>query len=317
MTEIDLNAIGRVDYEDGTYGYTNVLGWNYSPEEQGEHIESDWPTRRVAELLEEFYDSPALYQTDTTRARVWTDRTLPKPGESWSVPWALEEQRPTLADQVINGQYSKRETELRASLLDGTYDAEEDGSVWLEVPHTTYGDYVGDTVTRSNQEVLLEEYPETFYVVSGGYSSSTLMLRVDGQRITEELFDRLAGLNNYPLLDEQQHSEVEERLANEMWGTFGRDEFKTELSKALSTILELDVDDVEEWEAWPDDDAIDAWFWDHNREYPKDVEAPSGNPIWDSEDAYVCEDAVSAYFPHLDTAAELYATYLERNWGKL
>jgi hypothetical protein len=103
----------------------------------------------------------------------------------------------------------------------------------------TYGDYSGDTVTRSNHRSLLRDFPDVF--VEGRYSHGGRELFIplfvpaedpsdpsfeysypDGvsaahyhREAADYLASQLEALMDYPLYDEQDHAELETELAYE------------------------------------------------------------------------------------------------------
>lgn len=48
---------------------------------------------------------------------------------------------------------------------------ERDGRKWTEIPYTAYGDYVGTTVERANNEVLLKNFPHEKFWCSAWWLS--------------------------------------------------------------------------------------------------------------------------------------------------
>lgn len=112
-----------------------------------------------------------------------------------------------------------------------------DGRTWILIPNTMYGDYIGTTVERSNNLVLLNNYKheecncnawiENEYYVGNGvyekptfdpdtqivevvysYSSSELY----ALESNEELMETIASLEDYPLIDEDHLSKLEWEL---------------------------------------------------------------------------------------------------------
>ena len=116
-----------------------------------------------------------------------------------------------------------------------------DGRKWTEMPYTAYGDYVGTTVERANNEVLLKNFPNeqfwcsawerdeqrTFcYVehmplsidkdtriieVTFDYGSSTLY-RLESDEELKEIAD---ALEDYPCIDDEYLSALEWTLFEE------------------------------------------------------------------------------------------------------
>lgn len=101
----------------------------------------------------------------------------------------------------------------------------------VEVPMTAWGDYHGSTLQRANFEALVEDFPDTFVVVTSGYGGHALALPL-GVEIPEHLFDALVGIaNEYPLYDDESHSMLEMRLQDEAWESDGAADFRRELEE--------------------------------------------------------------------------------------
>lgn len=153
------------------------------------------------------------------------------------------------------------------------------------VPYTSYSDYSGSTVEASNHRSLLRDYADTFVDVHGGYDTRALLLPVDWTPPgdgSDGLLDALESLSDYPLYDEEDHSALEDELAQDAWEQY--------LSYDVNSAL--DDSDVP-------DEILDATDGDTLRElfYEITYEQPHGPE---------CEDAVSAYFPFFDdTVAEI------------
>lgn len=84
------------------------------------------------------------------------------------------------------------------------------------IPHTSWGDYIGDTVDRANHKILLEK--DWAYDVHGDYGSRAI--GVDLTNRPEELDDILRALDNYPILDDNILSEVETELEQDDWDSW-------------------------------------------------------------------------------------------------
>lgn len=101
----------------------------------------------------------------------------------------------------------------------------EDADV-IEVPYTVWGDYVGSTVERSNYRSLVEDYPDTFIEISGGYWSHVLYIRPERLNATEGLVEAIEGLFDYPLYNEDDHSQLEMDIAWEAWDAYLRSDIE-------------------------------------------------------------------------------------------
>lgn len=85
--------------------------------------------------------------------------------------------------------------------------AQDYGVLLLEIPSAYIDAIHGDLLGRSNYERLLEDFPGAVIEVTSTYSDS-LMIRV-GSEVPGLLLEALAGLEDYPLYDEEDHSRRE------------------------------------------------------------------------------------------------------------
>lgn len=239
-----------------------------------------------------------------------------------SAPWCGRGRRETLEDapapdatvssSVLNGvTASARKRGIMAELAAGTYDAAGSGALYAEVPGTAWGDYSGNLIDRANYKALLDLFGGVFVQLSGDWSSSALLIRVDDTRYPAHLAQVLHALEDYPLVDDEVYSQLEQQLAREAWDLYGKQEF---LSYAAGVLQFGDPDRWREADLDTDsafceymDSRATSWFSDTAREDPDHAQMPSGNPEWRNGCAYVCEDAVSVAFPHLERAAALFA----------
>ena len=139
---------------------------------------------------------------------------------------------------------------------------------YFEIPFTTWGDYAAGTVERANYIWFLENYKDNplVYDINGGYNSHSLICHIDILK-DESIKELIEGLDNYPLFDEETHSQLELELESESWDSWVKYDLKRALEKA----------GIE----FPDDDSeLESLFY-HCIQY---------NNI-----DFECEDAVSAY----------------------
>lgn len=107
------------------------------------------------------------------------------------------------------------------------------------------GDYVGTSVQRSNREVFLKKYGELegVYEVYGDYSYNSLAIRLD--KITPEMVEDFEGLEEYPVLDDEHHSNLEMEMEVDDWQCYGEREFKDRLRK-FSDAMDDAMDSIED-----------------------------------------------------------------------
>ena len=91
------------------------------------------------------------------------------------------------------------------------------------------------SVEVSNHRVFLERYGKlpNVYDVYGGYGTFAVAIRRDS--VTPEMQADLDALDDYPLLDEDDHSEVEMEAEQESWESYARADFAQELVKKTAS----------------------------------------------------------------------------------
>lgn len=97
----------------------------------------------------------------------------------------------------------------------------------IEIELTCGSDYSGDTVTRSNYEYCIKHFSNFpgFYDLYGGFSGYGIgyiesELTEEGRAALKAILDYLT---DYPLLDEEGHSELEMKLKDEYWESEAKD----------------------------------------------------------------------------------------------
>jgi hypothetical protein len=158
-------------------------------------------------------------------------------------------------------------------------EAERPQNTWLKVPYCTTGDYcgsgaVGEANRRTMTELLESIDPdgERWTELTAAHSTRCLFVRADIDELEdgEQITEALASLANYPILDEQEWSEVEEEWKQEAWSDWARDDYQRELCKRF--------DDHEEHIDELDATRLDTLWWDH-------VESQD-HCVWADENAY-------------------------------
>jgi hypothetical protein len=110
--------------------------------------------------------------------------------------------------------------------------------VWIS-SHCQGGDYGGGTHNVSNARVLIDQFfsPE-LREITGGWGS--LGVAVDPRYLSEDLLNSLQGLEDYPVLDEEDLSHYELELQGEAWENWAEQEFRQALESRLSEISSED-----------------------------------------------------------------------------
>lgn len=133
-----------------------------------------------------------------------------------------------------------------------------DGRIWRApvrplavIILTEHGDYAGDSVHKSNYRVLWERFPDHLVQIYGshGYQALAYDATLGPVPGNEELCEALEGLQDCPLIDEEDEGELEMELESEAWEDHGRSAFR----KALVSVFD-EMDRGHEHDI-PDDDA--------------------------------------------------------------
>lgn len=121
-----------------------------------------------------------------------------------------------------------------ATIPYGHLDFRHDGELWL-VNWAGGSDYSGDSVERSNFQVLLELAEEKgllgkgLWEVYGGFGSYGIVVSADVE--DEEILDLLAGLEEYPVADEDHLAHLEIELEDEAWSSWAESDFVRALAR--------------------------------------------------------------------------------------
>lgn len=109
----------------------------------------------------------------------------------------------------------------------------------------TGSDYAGDSVTVSNYRTFLEDFGkvEGVFKVYGGLGTYAVAVRLNA--ITPEMLEVFNGLQDYPLISEEDHSEVEMEAQEEAWGSWVKHDFTRELTSKFPEFEEA-IENMEE-----------------------------------------------------------------------
>ncbi len=103
-----------------------------------------------------------------------------------------------------------------------------------------YSDYSGSIYNKSNHQLFIKEFGEIDGVkdVHGGYSSSDIYIRLDVLNSNKDIQECLNALEDYPVMDEDHLSEIEEEAKYESWESYTRKDFLRALNKEFNYDLE-------------------------------------------------------------------------------
>ena len=111
--------------------------------------------------------------------------------------------------------------------------------LWIS-EHCLSGDYCGAPHTLSNKRVLLDEFGGSPQCreACGSYGSASVV--IDPRYLSEDLLESLQSLESYPVLSEEDCSELEIELQNEAWENWAERDFSSALETTLSELLSDD-----------------------------------------------------------------------------
>lgn len=139
-----------------------------------------------------------------------------------------------------------------------------DGGVrFVEIPGTLSGDYVGSLYETANRQYLAETYPDVFVTVRDDFGAEFLVARADTVLDDDEtdLADVLLSLQDYPLLDEDTHTQLEMELISECWDEYAADDaIRETVARLTAAGFDVDRDDI------PTPDLFD--YMEETNEYP-------------------------------------------------
>lgn len=106
----------------------------------------------------------------------------------------------------------------------------------FEHRYLCFSDYSGCMVERSNVRAMLEIAEkcgcEHVRQVYGDMGTEALWIATECNH--EEMIETLQGLENYPLIDEELHSEMEVEAQDEAWDNYVKRDFEAELAKKFT-----------------------------------------------------------------------------------
>lgn len=154
-----------------------------------------------------------------------------------------------------------------------------DDHTWFEPSYAGGSDYSGGTVMQSNYRVLVREcerldeergrkaHEPTFWQTFYG-SHGTYAIAFHVTTTPKEVFDMIAGLEEYAIIDEQDMSELECDSENEAWESWGATDFLQALAKhhGLEEDVFEHVTHEQAWSAWNEAADHEGWHAEHDAE---------------------------------------------------
>ena len=159
---------------------------------------------------------------------------------------------------------------------------------------TTWGDYVGSIVTRSDCERIREDFPGRVVTVTGGYGSESLAVALDWApdedwNEDDGFGDVLAAMFAGEIYDDGSVFDLERELGDEAWDNFGAMDWRDEIRDAALPLSEAIYDEVDEYLSEMDVMALSGLVTDlcghhgdHQYEWPNFVaEDATGSGYWE------------------------------------
>ncbi len=140
---------------------------------------------------------------------------------------------------------------------------------WQPVPHCSYSDYSGSMMDKANLSAFWDSIPKSLQgaciVQSGGHGTRALIIRTAVLRLAQRewshgdaeipewleslrddckaLADIIDGLEDYPVIDEELMSKLEEEDARENWDSWQGESVRDDIIKART--IDADRSDVD------------------------------------------------------------------------
>lgn len=114
---------------------------------------------------------------------------------------------------------------------------------WMEPNYLTFSDYSGSLVERSNQDVFTDAFNDDHgvHILTGGYGTRGLYIDLDFLP-PQEMIDMLRGLENYPLIDEERHSEMLAEAETEAWSSWVSRDFRRAIEQEHGCSIHISGD---------------------------------------------------------------------------
>jgi hypothetical protein len=105
------------------------------------------------------------------------------------------------------------------------------------------GGYEAPSIYRSNNRVFADEFSAQLELADGDADGLALDIRY----VTTEMLDTIDALEDYPLLSEDDHSELEVELQGEAWGDWVERDWSGHVEAALRDRAPADCEDPDQW----------------------------------------------------------------------
>jgi hypothetical protein len=163
----------------------------------------------------------------------------------------------------------------------------EDNANLYRIPYTASGDYTGSLVEASNRQSLIEEH-ESFLpleTVSYMFGTEELVYSMESDKHNEwnedklysflSFFEQVCGLENYPLIDDDLHSQMEWDAYVYAWEDWGRADTVISIRKAMPDLPHFVGPDSVSLETYADN-----WMQDNSGAFWGDWMHSEGIGFW-------------------------------------
>ena len=172
---------------------------------------------------------------------------------------------PGTRDQVVNLYDGDELADIRY----GRWRDAKDGR-YLVPAYLSGSDYSGSLVERANHRAWSEKFAsgeDTWWTnAPGGHGTFAVVIDMDGvpEEDAEEVAEFIGGLEDYPLADEDLHSEMEMEAQSEAWDNWARSDFKRALEKKFNVELD-EVDDEKVFELFQEKADESNTYWENEQ----------------------------------------------------
>lgn len=98
----------------------------------------------------------------------------------------------------------------------------------LIIPETTWGPHIGHDTQRANWQWIKNNYAAVTVDLTDGYGAHQAAIPLM-QPIPLQLIEKIRGLSDYPLFDDDAHGEVESVMQDDAWDEHARKEFRRDV----------------------------------------------------------------------------------------
>lgn len=200
---------------------------------------------------------------------------------------------PRRPERIVNGYCRLSGTKI-GTYWDDNYGG-PDGEYWVQLPGCSWSEYHGSTFDRANALSVVEQWGgslgDALYVDESAFEGGATLYVKANVRLPVGMANAILNLTDYPLLDDETHSQVEMDIEHECWESFGLDEMMIDVTGVLMGAYgDVVVDQLCEIDALSD--RVTALFW----AWRSDNDGPG--------DDFQCEGADSGFWRRTKEAAE-------------